>query len=512
MFGSLAAGENDGKADRRLGAGLTEGIDGESNAKTGDRTKRGIGMRAGEKRSRVRESRGKEGKSRSASGVAVLFAAILLTACAVPSGTEAEASRRIPESQSMPEVLSMPESVFGSAVAGAQAEPSAEREEPPSTEKEDIGEAESQEEPSEEKKSEITLVMVGDILLHTPVAESGRLSEGGYDFSAVFAQLKEEISATDLALVNQEVIIGGEELGVTGYPSFNAPYELGDALAEAGFDVVLHATNHALDKKQKGILNCLAFWREKHPDMAVLGIHDSEESQQEIYVYEQEGIRIAILNYTYGTNGIPLPEGMPYAVDLLERERVTADLRRAEELADFVVVCPHWGTEYVLESTEAQREWAAFFAENGADLILGTHPHVIEEIAWVPKEGGTEAGSEGEQDKESALVYYSLGNFVNWTAGTGTGVANRMVGGMAEVTVGLNEEGRAVIMSYGVVPLVCHVEQGFGGVTVYPLDRYTEELAARNEIAAQDEGFSLEFCRKLAEQVFGELASRHVDL
>ena len=284
------------------------------------------------------------------------------------------------------------------------------------------------------------------------------------------------------------MILGGEELGVSGYPAFNAPYELGDALVEAGFDVVLHATNHALDKGKKGIVNCLAFWQKEYPDIAVLGIHGSEAEQEEIYVYEQDGIRLAILNYTYGTNGIALPQDMPYAVDLLERERVKADLQRAQEVADFVVVCPHWGTEYVLEETAEQEQWAAFFADNGADLILGTHPHVIEPVEW-----------EG-----AALVYYSLGNFVNWTSGTGEGVANRMVGGMARVTIGRNDEGEAAVTSYGAEPLVCHVEQGFGGVTVYPLDRYTEELAERNEIVNQDSQFSLPYCRKLAEEIFGE--------
>lgn len=346
----------------------------------------------------------------------------------------------------------------------------------------------------EPESPEITLVMVGDILLHTPVAESGRLAEGGYDFSALFGEVKEKTAAADLALVNQEVIIGGEELGVSGYPCFNAPYELGDALAEAGFDVVLHATNHALDKGKKGLVNCLSFWQEKHPEMEVLGIHDSQASQDEVYVYEQEGIRLAVLNYTYGTNGISLPEDMPYGVDLLDRERVAADLRKARELADFVIVCPHWGTEYVLEAGADQKDWAAFMADNGADLILGTHPHVIEPMEWT-------GGSEGE----GALVYYSLGNFVNWTSGTGDGVANRMVGGMACLTIGLDDTGTAVVTSYGVEPLVCHVEQGFGGVRVYPLDSYTEELASRNEIVKQDGNFSLEYCRNLADRVFGLL-------
>lgn len=346
-------------------------------------------------------------------------------------------------------------------------------------------------EPTATPSPEITLVMVGDILLHTPVAESAK-TEDGYDFSAVFVNVQDEIQKADLALVNQEVIIGGAELGISGYPSFNAPFELGDALSEAGFDVILHATNHTLDKGKRGLLNCMDFWRENYPEKAVLGIHDSVEDQNEIYVYEQEGIRIAILNYTYGTNGIALPENMPYAVDLLEKERVISDLDTAQGLADFVIVCPHWGTEYMLEETQTQRDWARLFADNGADLVLGTHPHVIEPVEWV----------------DDTLVYYSLGNFVNWTSGTGEGVANRMVGGMARVTVGLDENGNAVITDYSVEPLVCHLEQGFGGVTVFPLEQYTEQLAERNEIVKQDSSFSLEYCEELCELIFGNPSLR----
>ncbi len=353
---------------------------------------------------------------------------------------------------------------------------------------------------------EVSIIMVGDVLLHTPVAKSGETEGGGYDFHPLFENVREEIEAADLALVNQEVIIGGSELGISGYPAFNAPYELGDALADTGFDVILHATNHALDKGKRGILNCLEYWRTSHPEKAVLGIHDREEGSRDIYVYEQDGIRIAILNYTYGTNGIALPEEMPFAVDLLEKERVIADLQAAEELADFTIVCPHWGTEYTLTQTKAQERWAQIFAENGADLVIGTHPHVIEPVRWLTlNEGGewTQSATQPE-DGQGTLIYYSLGNFANWTSGTGDGVANRMVGGMARVTLTENEDGSVQIRSWDVEPLVCHVEKGFGGVTVYPLALYNEELAAENEIIGQDSHFSLEYCRDLVETVFGE--------
>lgn len=351
-------------------------------------------------------------------------------------------------------------------------------------------------EPADEPEhAQITLLMVADILLHTPVEESAKQVDGSYDFTAIFANTKEEIQAADLALVNQEVIIGGEELGISGYPAFNAPYEIGDALVETGFDVVCHGTNHALDKGRQGLMNCLAFWQNQYPQIGVLGIHDSAEDQDELYFYEKDGIRIAILNYTYSTNGISMPSDMPFAVDMLEKEAVVEDIRRAEEEADFTIVCPHWGTEYNLGISSYQEKWTEIFLENGVDLVLGTHPHVIEPITWV---------QDVENDRVM-LVYYSLGNFVNWTASSGEGIANRMVGGMAKITIEKDENGNTWIGEYGIEPLVSHLEDGENGVTVYPLSEYTEELAERNQIRKQDPAFSLQYCQELCESVWGEL-------
>lgn len=346
---------------------------------------------------------------------------------------------------------------------------------------------------------EYTIIMVGDVLLHTPVEESCRQADGSYDYDSLFAYTKDAISAADLALVNQEVIIGGAELGITGYPSFNADFSLCDSLTDAGFDVICHATNHAMDKGRKGLVNCAEYWRENYPQITVLGIHDTADTSTacgaEPVILELPDMKIAVLNYTYGTNGISLPEDMPYAVDMLEEEQVAADIQRAEELADFTIVCPHWGTEYRLSPDASQEKWTKIFAENGADLILGTHPHVIEPVEWV---ADPESGHE-------MLVYYSLGNFVNWTSGTGMGTANRMVGGMAEVTIAKNDDGEAEITDYGVSPVVSHVTSGSGGVTAYFLTEYTEELSEENEIRAQDPEFSLEYCVNLCNSVWGNL-------
>ena len=352
---------------------------------------------------------------------------------------------------------------------------------------------------SSEVAPEYKIIMVGDVLLHTPVEESCLQPDGSYDYDSLFYHTKEEISAADLALVNQEVIIGGADLGITGYPSFNADFSLCDSLAGAGFDIICHATNHAMDKGRKGLINCAKYWKENYPQITVLGIHDTADTSTscgaEPVILDLPDMKIAVLNYTYGTNGIPLPDDMPYAVDLLDEEQVAADIRRAEELADFTIVCPHWGTEYRLTPDASQEKWTKVFAENGADLVLGTHPHVIEPIEWVTDE---------ERDHEM-LVYYSLGNFVNWTSGTGEGVANRMVGGMAEVTLTKNDNGELEIADYGVKPMISHVASGPEGVTTYFLEDYPEELAEENEIVSQDPEFSREYCVNLCDSVWGDL-------
>ena len=342
---------------------------------------------------------------------------------------------------------------------------------------------------------EITIVMAGDMLLHTPVEQASLQADGSYNYDAIFANVASDIADADIAIANQEVIIGGSQLGVSGYPAFNAPYEFGDELVDTGFDVICHGTNHCLDKGRQGLVNCLNYWETAHPDIQVLGINDSQADYDNICIYQPAGtdVKIAILNYTYGTNGISEPADMPYAVDYLDEAKVKADLQAAEQLADFTIVCPHWGTEYSLTTDASQKKWAQIFTAGGADLIIGTHPHVIEPIEWY----------RDETTGRRALIYYSLGNFVNWTSGTGAGVSNRMVGGLAQVTLAV-DNGQVYIKSHDVEPIVSHVTSGAGGVTVYRLSDYTEELANANEIRKQAGDFSLSYCQKLVSQVWGK--------
>lgn len=348
---------------------------------------------------------------------------------------------------------------------------------------------------SAEKEDTLSICMIGDVLLHDELEAAAKQADGSYNYEFLFTQLKDEIESRDIAIVNQEVIIGGKELGVSGYPSFNASYEMADALAKTGFDVVCHGTNHALDKGKKGILNALSNWKEKHPDIHVLGINDSEADRDRICIIEKNNIRVAILNYTYGTNGINLPKDMPYAVDMLDESRVRKDIKKAEETADFTIVCPHWGTEYSLETDEMQKKWTSIFRECGADLVIGTHPHVIEGVEeFADKDKTIRTNNKGNGDM---VVYYSLGNFANWTSNTGSVAANCMLGGMAQVVIKKKNGGETAIDNYDIVPLVCHVSDNYREISVYPLDRYTKDLEEKNAIRRQTSEFSIEYCRKL---------------
>ncbi len=370
-------------------------------------------------------------------------------------------------------------------------------------------------ETAESEEKNVTILMAGDILLHSPIEDLAKNEDGSYDFHFLFRETSELIRSADIAIVNQEVIIGGKDLGISGYPSFNAPEEIGDALVDAGFDVVCHATNHALDKGKQGVLNTLSMWESKYPDMEITGIHASSDEEYRFPVIESRGIRIAILNYTYGTNGISLPPDMPYAVDLLQKDEVIKDLDEAEEIADLTVLCPHWGTEYSHEITDEQLAWIDIFRDHGADVVIGAHPHVTGPVGIQDDEGFSalqnmeEITLSNNHGDGSLLVFSSIGNFCNWTSGTGNGVADRMLGGLAEVTIQKTDSGEAAVCGFDIHPVICHVSHQREDCTVYPIERYSAALAEKNEIRNQDPAFSYEYCKNLCNEIWGDLWKRH---
>lgn len=309
---------------------------------------------------------------------------------------------------------------------------------------------------------ELSLAIVGDVLLHYAVYEGVR-SEGGFDFSHVFEHVAPELAGQDILVVNQETILGGEGLGLSGYPSFNGPQEMGDAEAAAGFNVVLRATNHVLDRGYEGLRSELSFWHEWHPGVAVIGARDPEgpsSSLGDVCVYEKCGFRVALLNYSYGLNGQADPLGV---VSMLEEGHVRATMAAARERADLVVVFPHWGKEYVLEPTPDQRAWAQTFVDEGASLIVGTHPHVLQPVELLQ-------GADGRV----VPCFWSLGNFISTQE-----MSQALVGGMAKAVLRKEADGRCSVVSASLVPVVTHKGRG-PAMTTYLLRDWTDDLARTN--------------------------------
>ncbi len=342
---------------------------------------------------------------------------------------------------------------------------------------------------------QVTLLAVGDDLVHGSTLEGGLQEDGTYDFNGFYRHLTDEISAADIAVINQETILGGDQFKYTGYPTFNTPDAMGHAIVNAGFDVVLHATNHTMDKKDKGVEHCLEFWKTTYPDITVLGIYESKEAQDTVTVVEKNGIRIAMLNYTYGLNGIKIPEGKEHLVTLLtwsNRDYIRSQIQQAKEVSDFVIVFPHWGTEYKYEPDKNQIAWTELFAEEGVDLVIGAHPHVLEPVEWIDRPDG-----------EKMLVFYSLGNFIS-----GQIEAPRLLGGMANVTITETPEGSFEISDCSVIPVVTHYSEqvGDGTYSTYRLSEYTEELLQLHGIHKRAEYtvFTLEDTWELAREILGE--------
>ena len=273
----------------------------------------------------------------------------------------------------------------------------------------------------ENKKTEahethkVDIVAVGDNLIHNSVLKSGLQEDNTYNFDRLFDIMRQDFQEADIAIINQETILGGSFRPYDGYPNFNSPFELGDAIVKAGFDVVLQASNHTLDVGTQGVMNCIEYWRQQN-GITYLGINIDESEREDIKVVEKNGIRFALLNYTDGLNGRTLPKDKKYLVNLIDTTMIINDLRKADTLADFTIVFPHWGVEYVYKPNKSQRKLAKMMTKYGADLIIGTHPHVLQPVEWIEANGN------------KALCYYSLGNYTS-----GQKATPRVLGGMAKM-------------------------------------------------------------------------------
>lgn len=288
----------------------------------------------------------------------------------------------------------------------------------------------------EDSSTTVSLVMVGDNLIHSSIyKDAKRLAGGnGYDFKPIIEYIKEKVQNYDLAYYNQETVLGGSELGVSDYPTFNSPQEAGDAMLDAGFNIVSLATNHTMDRGEKAVLASVAYWKKHENEALVAGSYSSEEERNKVQIREKNGIKYAMLSYTYGTNGISVPKGKEYLVNVWPtnlslndpakdteyqnyKEQVKKDIEAVRSQVDVLMVAMHWGVEYTHEPTAYEKDSAQFLADNNVDIIIGAHPHVIQPVTWI----------------DDTLVIYSLGNFVS--AQLQDQNYNKMVGLMTSVDI-----------------------------------------------------------------------------
>ena len=310
---------------------------------------------------------------------------------------------------------------------------------------------------------------LGDDLIHNCVYWSAQTPEGGYDFTSFFDDIRPTVRQYDLACINQETILVKDRELIESYPVFGSPIEVADALADTGFNVVTFASNHCFDKKETGISDTLSYFHETYPEITTLGIHDTEADAEAISIVEKNGIRIAMLNFTYGLNN-SMPEKR-WMIDMLSsQETVCGRIEQAKQAADFVIVFPHWGTEDTFSPDNDQLTWAQAMADAGADLIIGGHTHTLQPVELLTASDGRDVP-----------VYYSLGNFLSHQK-----EKMNLLGGMASVTIVKDADGTHV-SEYDLKPTINVIlrNENTGWYTYRPmlLDSYSTELAAQNRFS-----------------------------
>ena len=249
-----------------------------------------------------------------------------------------------------------------------------------------------------------TLTSLGDTLCHnTQYWDAYNSKTDEYDFSYVYEDIKNYTLSSDITIGSLETTFAGKEKGYSNYPTFNTPDSLATALKDIGVDVVSLAGNHALDYGYSGLCRTIDVF--DNIGLSHLGTYKTAEDQEKILIKDVKGVKIAFINYTYGTNGIPLPSGKDFCVNLIDKDFIKKQINQAKEQnVDMIVACMHWGTEYRTTANSEQKDLANFLFENGVDVILGNHPHVLE-----PMEKKTITLQDGTT--KDVFVVYALGNF-----------------------------------------------------------------------------------------------------
>ena len=299
-----------------------------------------------------------------------------------------------------------------------------------------------------------------------------------YNFAPIYKDVAERIATADISFINQETLMCGEGYKFSYYPMFNGPQDMGYDLAELGFDVVNIANNHMLDKGAAGLKATIDFWN-TFEEVTLIGGYLNEEDYNTVRVVEASGIRVAFLSYAFYANGLTLPASSELIFPYPDEETVARQIKKAQEEADFVIVSAHWGDENTFTPNDEQRQWAEYFAECGADAVIGHHPHVIQPIEWITRPDG-----------KKMLCVYSLGNFVAEMARD-----YNMLGGL--ISFDIIRRGNEVTAENVVfTPTVYYFTTSFYRNHVYLLTDFTKKMALSHGLAYYGRSLSIDTLMK----------------
>ena len=330
----------------------------------------------------------------------------------------------------------------------------------------------------------------GDDLIHSPIyKQAARRAANGqqYDFDYCYAQVAPFYAQQDINWINQETLCS-KELAPSTYPCFSTPGECAEALYRAGFRVFSLSNNHTYDKGAAGIAATLRFWETMPEDVITTGLWKGEADYGRIPIQTVDGVKIAYLSYTEHTNGIRQNKNMTANIiytsqtDVIERQ-----VRLARQQADFVVVGVHWGVEDSHAIVDSQRTLAQQLADWGADVIVGTHPHVLQDAQWLTAADG-----------RRSFVAYSLGNFLS-TQSRPDQLVGAILTLQLQKTTQPNGSVQCAVLAPQLHPTVTHYDAGKANVRTYLLRDYTQELAAAHGVRAKYSDFSLDRIQKIAQ-------------
>ncbi len=340
--------------------------------------------------------------------------------------------------------------------------------------------------PPVQRTTSVKMLAVGDNLIHKPIYRQAqaRTSDGSYDFTPVYANLKETVQSADIAVINQETMMS-KSRPVATYPCFNTPTVMAKTLADLGFDVLTIANNHMLDTQSGGLIETLDLINET-PGLIGVGAYHSREEYTQIKTLTVNEITFAFLSYTEHTNGITLPKGKEdYIIYMDESDDVKLQVQAARAVADVVVVSMHGGVEYADAASDFQKKFAQNAANWGADVIIGTHPHTLQPVEIL-------TAADGRQ----VPVLYSLGNFVS-----AQDKPKRLIGGMAWLTFTKDHAtGKVTVDKPQFDFAITHYGGGFSGLKLYKLSQYNDSLANSHGIR----GVTMEAIYEQINTIIGE--------